>query len=62
MCPTYREVQLIQANFSDLSDKFNMELDTNLTKPTKCVRLIDKSNLSVIPLTESSLYIYNKFK
>ena len=37
MCPTYREVRLIQSNLSDLSDKFNMALDTNPTKPTKCV-------------------------
>ena len=53
MCPTYREVRLIQANLSDLSDKFNMELDTNPTKPTKYVRLIEKSKLSVVRLTES---------
>ena len=53
MCTTYREVRLIQSNLSDLSDKFNMELDTNPTKPTKCVRLIEKSNLSVVRLTES---------
>ena len=26
MCPTYREIRLIQSNLSDLSDKFNMEL------------------------------------
>ena len=50
MYPTYREVRLIQSN---LSDKFNMDLDTNPTKPTKCVRLIEKSNLSVVRLTES---------
>ena len=53
MCPTYREVQLIQSNLSDLSDKFKIELDTNPIKPTKCVRLIEKSNLSVFRLTES---------
>ena len=35
------------SNLSDLSEKFNMELDTNPTKPTKYVRLIEKSNLSV---------------
>ena len=46
-------VRLIQSNLSDLSDKFNMELDTNPTKPTKCGRLIEKSNLSVVRLTES---------
>ena len=40
MCPNYREVRLIQSNISDLSDKFNKELDTNPNKPTKCVRLI----------------------
>ena len=45
MCPTYREVR---SNLSDLSDKFNMELDTNPTKLAKCVRLIEKSNLSVV--------------
>ena len=39
MCPTYREVRLIQSNLFDLCDKFNMELDTNPTKPTKCIRL-----------------------
>ena len=50
MCPTYREVPLIQSN---LSDKCNMELDTNPTKQTKCVRLIDNSNLSVVRLNES---------
>ena len=53
MCPTYREVRRIQSN---LSDKFNMELDTNPTnwfKPTKCVRFIEKSDLSVVRLTES---------
>ena len=27
-----------------------MELDTNPTKPTKCVRLIEKSDLSVVRL------------
>ena len=53
MCPTYREVPLIQSNLSDLSDKCNMELDTNPTKQTKCVRLIDNSNLSVVRLNES---------
>ena len=46
-------VRLIQSNISDLSYKFNMELDTNPTKPTKCVRFIDKFNLSVVRLTES---------
>ena len=30
-----------------------MELDTNPTKPPKCVRLIDNSDLSVVRLTES---------
>ena len=34
-----------------------MELDTNPTKPTKCVRLIEKSDSSVVRLTESILYI-----
>ena len=53
MCPTYREVRLIQSNVSELSDTFNMELDTNPTKPTKCVRLIEKTNLIVVRLTES---------
>ena len=53
MCPTYRKVLLIQYNLSDLSDLFNIELDTNPTKPTKCVRLIDKYDLSVVRLTES---------
>ena len=47
MCPTY-PIKLI-----DLSDKFNMELDTNPTNPTKCVRLIEKSKLSRVRLTES---------
>ena len=53
MCPTYREVRLIQSNLYDLSDKFNMELDTNPTNPTKCVRLIEKFDLSVVRLTDS---------
>ena len=53
MCPIYREVRLIQANLSDLSDKVNMELDTNPTKQTKYVRLIENHNLSVVRLTES---------
>ena len=53
MCTIYREVRLIQSNLSDLSDKFNMELDTNPTKPTKCVLLIETSNLPVVRLTES---------
>ena len=53
MYPTYRKVRLIQSNLSDLSDYFNMELDTNPTKPTKCVRLIENSDLSVVRLTES---------
>ena len=53
MCPTYREVRLIHANLSDLSDKFNMELDTNPTKLTEYFRLIEKSNFSVVRLTES---------
>ena len=53
MCPAYRKVRIIQSNLSDLSDKFNMELDTNPTKPTKCVRLIENSDLSVVRLTES---------
>ena len=52
MCPTYREVRLIQSNLSDLSDKVNMELDTNPTKQTKCVRHSEKSNVSVVRLTE----------
>ena len=52
MCPTYREVRLIQLNLSNLSDKFNMELDTHPDKLTKCVRLIEKSNLLVVRLTE----------
>ena len=52
MCP-YRKIRLIQSNVSDLSDEFNMELDTNPTKPTKCVRIIDNSDLSVVRLTES---------
>ena len=59
---THREVRLIQSNLSDISDKFNMELDTNPTKPTKCVRLIKESNISVVRFTESCctyiLYIY----
>ena len=46
MYPTYREVRLFQSNLSDLSDKFNLELDANPTKQTKCVRLIEKSDLS----------------
>ena len=46
-------VRLIQSKLSDLSDKFNMEIDTNPTRPTKCVRIIEKSNLSVVRLTES---------
>ena len=53
MCPTYRKVRLIQSNLSDLSDYFNMELDTNPTKPTKRVRLIEKFDLYVVRLTES---------
>ena len=53
MCPTYRKVRLIQSNLSHLSDYFNMDLDTNPTKLTKCVRLIEKSHLSVVRLTES---------
>ena len=57
MCPTYREVRLIQSNLSELSDKLNMEIDKNPTKPTKCVRLIDKYNLSVVRLTKSWLYL-----
>ena len=39
MCQTYGEVRLTQSNLSAISDKFNIELDTNPTKPTKCVRL-----------------------
>ena len=35
-----------------------MELDTNPTKPTKYVRLIEKSDLSIVRLTESWLYMY----
>ena len=50
-------VRPIQSNLSDLADKFNMELDINPTKPTKCVRLIEMSNLSVVRLIESLLYI-----
>ena len=38
-------IRLIQSNLSDLTYTFNIELDTNPTKPTKCVRLIEKSNL-----------------
>ena len=30
-----------------------MEIDTNTIKPTKCVRIIEKSDLSVVRLTES---------
>ena len=41
MCPTHREVRLIQSNLSDLSDKCNLELDTNTTKPSECDRLIE---------------------
>ena len=52
MCPTYREVRLIQSNLSDISDKFNMELDTNPTKQTKCVLLIEY-NLFVVRLIKS---------
>ena len=33
-----------------------MELDTNPTKPTKCVRLIEKSDLSVVRLIRSPTY------
>ena len=53
MCLTYRKVRLIQFNLSDLSNSFNMDLDTNPTKPTKCVLLIEKSDLSVVRFTES---------
>ena len=53
MCPTYRKVRLNQSNLSELSDYINMELDTNQTKPTKYVRLIEKCELSVVRLTES---------
>ena len=59
MCPTYREVRLIKSNLSDLSDKFNMVLDTNPTKQIKCVRLIEKSNLSKYDLPRVDyIYIY----
>ena len=51
ICVRLREFRLIQTNFSDLSDKFNMELDTNPTKLTKYLRHIEKSNLSVVRLT-----------
>ena len=33
-----------------------MELDANPTKPTKCVRLIEKSDLSVVRLIRSPTY------
>ena len=53
ICVRLIEKSALSIKLIRLSDKFNMELDTNPTKATKCVRLIKKSNLSVVRLTES---------
>ena len=46
--PTYPTYPInLTWNYSSIS------IDTNSTKPTKCVRLIENSDLSVVRLTES---------
>ena len=38
-----------------------MELDTNPNKPTKCVRLIEKSDLPIVDCIYVYIYIYNYY-